>query len=280
MSIKLMSAIFETVMRDLPYTKDGEERNTKASTAKLVLLALADHANEYGESTYPGYDHLEIKTALSRQGIADTLEALKQNGLLDVDVRGSRLGTNNYTINIRSFPPMYKEAEALPEVVKPLDYQESSHLTKGSQATRLESSLTTNEPSNGVPPNYSVEWQVAGGNQTVVIPDEMDAKMKDAANLISTGLGSSAELGYAIAMAFMQTRKILFTESQIKGQRKAIKALIEAHVYPKHVRDAVEKLMNDGMTITDLYSVTKTAISLANPTPESTGYNPQGLSIS
>lgn len=141
MSVKLMSAIFETEMRDLEYNKDGEPRKTKASTAKLVLLALADHANDYGESSYPGYDKLEIKTALSRQGLADTFEALKQNGLLLVDVRGSKLGTNSYTINIRSFPPMYKEIGELPEVVKPLDSGESSHLTDKSQAPRLEPSV-------------------------------------------------------------------------------------------------------------------------------------------
>lgn len=149
MSIKLMSAIFETEMRDLEYIKDGEYRKAKASTAKLVLLALADHANDYGESSYPGYDRLEIKTALSRQGISDTLEALKHNGLLTVSVKSSRLGTNDYTINIRAFPPMFKEAETLPALVKPLDSAESSHLTHVSQATRPESSgnhhSTTNQ---------------------------------------------------------------------------------------------------------------------------------------
>lgn len=141
MSIKLMSAIFETEMRDLDYIKDGEPRKAKASTVKLVLLALADHANDYGESSYPGYDHLALKTALSRQGLSDTIEALKFNGLLRVETRGSRLGTNDYTINIRSFPPMYKESESLPEVVKPLDQPQSSHLTSPSQATGLEPSV-------------------------------------------------------------------------------------------------------------------------------------------
>lgn len=147
MSIKLMSAIFETEMKDLPYRKDGEERNAKASTAKLVLLALADHANDYGESTYPGYDKLEVKTALSRQGLADTLAALKENGLLNIDVRGSRIGTNNYTINIGAFSPMFREVEELMRV-KPLDQQESSHLTSKSQVARLESSIKHNKTIN------------------------------------------------------------------------------------------------------------------------------------
>ena len=121
MSIKLMSAIFETEFRDLEYIKDGDERKAKASTCKLLLLAIADHANDYGESAYPGYDKLEIKTALSRQGIADTICALVSNGIMSVKEEPSKLGTNDYVINIESFPKM----------------TESSHLTSTSQATRL-----------------------------------------------------------------------------------------------------------------------------------------------
>lgn len=144
MSIKLMSAIFETEFRDLPYTKDGEEHKAKASTCKLLLLAIADHANDYGESAYPGYDRLEIKTALSRQGIADTLQALTQNGLLSISDKPSRLHTNNYTIVLSSLPTL-----------KNVIIDESSHLTNASQATLLERvkpldlnhQLTINKPS-------------------------------------------------------------------------------------------------------------------------------------
>jgi len=108
--------------------KDSETRKAKASTCKLVLLAIADHANDYGEA-YPGYTKLEIKTALSRQGLADTIEALKYNGLLSVADKPSRLHTNDYTINIRALPAVARE---LPDVI------ESSHLTTKSQATLLE----------------------------------------------------------------------------------------------------------------------------------------------
>ena len=73
MSIKLMSAIFETEFRDLP---DEEGNTTKGSTAKLVLLALADHANDEGEGAYPGLTKMERKTALSRQTIINTYGSL------------------------------------------------------------------------------------------------------------------------------------------------------------------------------------------------------------
>ena len=100
MSVKLMSAIFETEFRDL---QDNEGNTTKAATAKLVLLALADHANDEGESAYPSIDRLAKKTALSPQTIRNTFDALKHNGIVFL-VGSSKYMTNNYTINTKSFP--------------------------------------------------------------------------------------------------------------------------------------------------------------------------------
>lgn len=145
MSIGLMTAVFKTEFRDLSYTKDGEERKAKASTCKLLLLAIADNANDEGQA-YPGYSKLEIKTALSRQGIADTLEALRQNGIIQISESPSRLGTNDYYIQKSAFPSLSNEI-----------IDESSHLTTTSQATLLEvvkpldynHHLTINQPSHG-----------------------------------------------------------------------------------------------------------------------------------
>ena len=124
-----MSAIFEAEFRDLEYKRGSEDRLAKASTCKLVLLAIADHANDDGEA-YPGLKRLHIKTALSKQGLIDTIEALKFNGLLSVGDKLSRLNTNHYTINIRSLPAISRD---LPDTVQPLD--QSSHFTADGQAT-------------------------------------------------------------------------------------------------------------------------------------------------
>jgi hypothetical protein len=104
MSIKLMSAIFETEFPDT--MQDDEENKVRASTLKLVLLAIADHANDEGESAYPGLKRLERKTGLSKQGIIGAISVLKFNGILNVAEDKSRLGTNNYSINTTSFPDM------------------------------------------------------------------------------------------------------------------------------------------------------------------------------
>lgn len=95
-----MSAIFETEFRDL---SDADGNVTKASTAKLVLLAMADHANDEGEGAYPGLTLMEKKTALSRQGVINTYRALKHNGIITLQEDKSKLGTNNYTINKNAF---------------------------------------------------------------------------------------------------------------------------------------------------------------------------------
>jgi len=141
MSVKLMSLVFEADIPDLPYVKDSEKRNAKASTVKLLLLAYADHANDEGEAAYPGYNLLERKTALSRQGIADTLEAVQQNGYMTF-VGKSKRDTNSYQINVAKLAERVKPLDSRENTgVKPLDQSESSHLTTTSQATGLNPSL-------------------------------------------------------------------------------------------------------------------------------------------
>ena len=111
-----MSAIFETEFRDLP---DEDGNITKASTAKLVLLALADHANDEGEGAYPGLTRMERKTALSRQTVINTYGALKHNGIIYL-AGISKRNTNNYTINVRSFPKANDDSQPI-LLVKPVD---------------------------------------------------------------------------------------------------------------------------------------------------------------
>lgn len=150
-----MSAIFDTEFCDLPtgeYTAEGKPKMAKASSCKIQMLAIADHANDEGEGSYPGLTKLEVKTGLSRQGVVDVQKALKFNGLLSVSDTPSKLGTNDYKVNLDCFP-VIKDPSQATLLVKPLD--QSSHLTSGSQATLpavvkpldLKHPLTTSEPS-------------------------------------------------------------------------------------------------------------------------------------
>ena len=169
MSIKLMSAIFETEFPD--YLVCGDCK-TKASTAKLVLLAIADHANDSGESAYPGLTRLEKKTGLSRQGIVDTLKVLKFNGLLLVDEEPSRLKTNNYTVVTSAYPCLqnyYDEGSQATLLVNPLDQPSQATLPEVVKSLDLNHSLITNKPlskdslKKEITSRAGLDWQVLAG---------------------------------------------------------------------------------------------------------------------
>lgn len=279
MSINLMSAIFQTEFCDL---RDDGGNVTKASTAKLVLLAMADHANEEGEGAYPSIEKLCLKTALSEQTIRNTFDALRHNGIIALEGK-SKWGTNNHTINTKSFPKsagkhpasltLYPVGGITGEVG---GYNRS---LEHNVPVIPESSITTNESSIGVPPNFGIDWQIGAGVENIQQVDDDMARMRDAANLIATGTGARASEVCELVMAFQIARKKIFTTSDIKSQRKAVKSMVEKNIRPEHVTEAVQKLITDGMTVTDLYSVTKTADNIANPPPETSSMNPQRLEI-
>ena len=268
MSVKLMSAIFETEFRDLQYTKDGESRTAKASTCKLLLLAIADHANDYGESAYPGYSKLEIKTALSRQGIADTLDALKYNGVLSVAESPSRLNTNNYTINQAAFPALARE---LPEVI------ESSHLTTTSQATLLppvkpldlKHTLTINQPSLAQAPDkpspLPLDWQIAQGAETITMPtaeQEFRAKV-DLACMAIARFGADLE---PLARAFILTRRALpIGKTTPKAWAAAFREMKTAGATADMVTLVTQELCEKFPNISDPFGIKKTVIARATP---------------
>jgi biotin operon repressor len=135
----------------------------------------------------------------------------------------------------------------------------------------------SNDPSNTAsdekrPPTKPIvmplDWQIAAGVENISMPDERDNQIRDAANLIATGMGSLTAGAYGLAYAFMRVRGIIIPMSQIKGQRKAIKSMLEMGVKAEHVAEATQTLMDNKMTVVDLFSVAKTAIALANPAPD------------
>ena len=119
-----------------------------------------------------------------------------------------------------------------------------------------------------------MDWKLAHGLEITAedVARMEDDKRRDAANLISIGFGISAKIAFNLAYAFQVARNITFPESKVKGQRKAIKEMLEMHVTPENVTEAVQQLTGKGMTVVDLFSVSKTAIDLANKPKEQ--YNP------
>lgn len=160
MSINLMSAIFRTDFRDL---QDAEGNNTKASTAKFVCLALADHANDEGEGAYPSIAKLSYKTNLSRTAVINALDALKYNGILSTNGT-SKWDTVNYTVN----PSCFSQGSQPSVLVNPLDSHESTHLTPPVNPLDPNHPLTIQEPSIEIiqparqEPDKIAEWLKMG----------------------------------------------------------------------------------------------------------------------
>lgn len=107
MSWRLMGAIFSAPMTDL---KDGAGNVTRASTAKMVLLCLANHVNDEGRGAYPGLTRMQGLTQLSRPTIVNAYDALKHNGYITLLGR-TKYNTNEYRINTEALliPPEEEE---------------------------------------------------------------------------------------------------------------------------------------------------------------------------
>ena len=119
-------------------------------TTKLVLLALADYANENLEA-YPSVAALKTKTCLNRKSIFLALERLKQIGL--IEPTGERKGTTKQIHIYRLKASLNRNSSEIGTVPKtdrksPKNGPLKESLNRDTEPSVL---LTVNEPS--VPPN-------------------------------------------------------------------------------------------------------------------------------
>jgi DNA-binding MarR family transcriptional regulator len=75
MSIKASSAVWKLAM-----PSDGKS----TATQKLVLLCLADHADDMGRNCYPSVDTVAAKCSIDRSTVKRALRSLKEAGLIAV----------------------------------------------------------------------------------------------------------------------------------------------------------------------------------------------------
>jgi hypothetical protein len=141
MSVSIMASVFKYNMHELK-TDDG--KTVPDSTAKFVLLALADNAGEFGENAYPGVDTLCKKTNFSTSTVCNALNALRSSGYI-VKVGKSKRDTNNYTIQIdRISATEISATETLG--FQPPKRSDSSHRNLSVSATETKPSI--NHPYN------------------------------------------------------------------------------------------------------------------------------------
>jgi helix-turn-helix protein len=129
MSVGTMSLVFEYNMPELK-TDDGKV--VPDSTAKFVLLALADHANDEGEGAYPGVKRICKKTSMSSQTVCNALNALRHNGYTTLEGK-SKSDTNNYTIHLAKL--------SQPLEFQPLESGDSNDKNRAIPAARVKPSV-------------------------------------------------------------------------------------------------------------------------------------------
>lgn len=91
------------------------EQECPSANAKLVLLALADRADEDGEC-WPSRQWLHTKTGLHVESVKRALAALHKNDLLDREQHHAKTGSwssNRYTLNLHRGSPV---THATPDV--------------------------------------------------------------------------------------------------------------------------------------------------------------------
>ena len=143
MSVNLMTMVFRC---NVPELKTDKGKTVPDSTAKFVLLALADHANDEGEGAYPSIKTICKKTNLSTATVVNALNALRFNGFTELMGRSKR-ETFNYTILVAK--------------IAAFQWIESSDST-GQNNSVLATEI---KPSSNHPPKPSIKQEGASAKQ-------------------------------------------------------------------------------------------------------------------
>ena len=106
MSVRLMGSVFELDI---------------ASTWKLVLLAMADHARDDGTGCYPSVELLAKKTSQSRRGVQKILRLLEDAGLIAASKvsRGGPRHSTEYKLTLHNREPRSLFASTQPRTPVP-----------------------------------------------------------------------------------------------------------------------------------------------------------------
>lgn len=309
MSVKLMATAFAAHFHDIEFAHNKTKRSGElvevqvkvmAATAKWVVVALADHANDEGEGAYPSVDTLVEKTDLSRVSVVNALKALKQEEII-VYVGLSKRKTSNYAINVKALEEMannkkqvrprpkgleneadtskatllVEEASSkvallpkndtskatLPPPVKPL-YQTS-------KATLPESSLTVlnhpfcadaQNPSAPEKPTPSAAWGADWQMAAGAEKIQFPNADEQTALDLINALNLFHEPEKPYVRAFYLATNILPIKGDVAYWRKSISYMLVKRVTPEDLSVAAREAFKGGMTVSSPKSLEKYAV--------------------
>lgn len=123
------------------------EQSRAKGSARLVLLALADHAGADGGDAYPSVRRLACRCGVSERTVQEALKALAELGEITVDANAGPRGVNRYRLT------MTPAGSAPPQDLHPRNASQGppqiSHATPADPAP--EPSGTVREPSPSSP---------------------------------------------------------------------------------------------------------------------------------
>jgi hypothetical protein len=158
------------------------------------------------------------------------------------------------------------EVYELPFTSKPLIGFPQADNPQADNLVLNDTDINENEVNGADAPDLPLDWKISQGMKITPadLTDHKNRQKVDCANLIAMGMGVHSGAAYDLAYAFMVTRNIVIPEGKVKGNRKALREMLEMGVSPVHVANAVSQLMAKNLTVVDLFSVSKTAIDLAH----------------
>lgn len=256
----------------------GLRQITGSTTATILFCQLMYWTGKEKSGDgwiYKSAEELEDETGMSYDEQKTARAKLIERGLIEEDYKRLehrmyfrvKLDTLNAVWEIPEHGNAQMGKQAMPD---------SSNMATPSSLNDL--TETTREYKQGEKSPMPIDWKIAHDESIKSTDLHGNGFDYNQARNISQLIDMQCSGAGALALAFMEARRLIFAESQVKGQRKAARDLLVQHVRPEHVRQAVEELTGKRMTITDLYSITKTAIGFAHPVEEHE-YNPLGLSV-
>jgi len=137
MSIKIMQEVMELAPVD--------------QGTLLVLLVLADSADEGSRTCYPGVGSIAAKSRLSERQVQYCLQRLREIGVIDVSRNASPVKTNLYRITETSKWAQARDAIIAPHSKKPetqsATCRDATHCVSETQPIAPKPSVTSVEPS-------------------------------------------------------------------------------------------------------------------------------------
>lgn len=99
MSVTVLSRVFWTELKDLAYQQGENTVTVSKPVAKLVMLAIADNADDFGENSWQSFETISKKASVERRSAIRAIKALMDAGYLSINGK-SRYGTNDYKIDL------------------------------------------------------------------------------------------------------------------------------------------------------------------------------------